>query len=80
VFENRVKRRIFGLKRGEIIGDGGSCTMTSFIIRSTHPQISLGRSSRGGRSVWAMRHACERREKCARFWWESPMERDHSED
>jgi hypothetical protein len=24
--------------------------------------------------------AWERREKCTRFWWESPKERDHSED
>jgi hypothetical protein len=22
----------------------------------------------------------ERREKCTKFWWESPSERDHSED
>jgi hypothetical protein len=27
-----------------------------------------------------MWHAWERREKCRRFWWESPKERDHSED
>jgi hypothetical protein len=27
-----------------------------------------------------MWHACERREKCTRFWWESPKERDHWED
>jgi hypothetical protein len=27
-----------------------------------------------------MWHAQERREKCTRFWWESPKERDHSED
>jgi hypothetical protein len=27
-----------------------------------------------------MWHAWERREKCTRFWWESPKERDHSED
>jgi hypothetical protein len=26
-----------------------------------------------------MWHAWERREKCTRFWWESPKERDHSE-
>jgi hypothetical protein len=25
-------------------------------------------------------HAWERREKCTVFWWESPKERDHSED
>jgi hypothetical protein len=27
-----------------------------------------------------MWHAWKRREKCTRFWWESPKERDHSED
>jgi hypothetical protein len=27
-----------------------------------------------------MWHAWERREKCKRFWWESPKERDHLED
>jgi hypothetical protein len=27
-----------------------------------------------------MWHACERRQKCKRFWWESPKEIDHSED
>jgi hypothetical protein len=27
-----------------------------------------------------MRWAWERREKCTRFWWESPKERDHWED
>jgi hypothetical protein len=26
-----------------------------------------------------MCHAYERREKCTRFWWESPKERDHLE-
>jgi hypothetical protein len=27
-----------------------------------------------------MWHAWERRENCTRVWWESPKERDHSED
>jgi hypothetical protein len=27
-----------------------------------------------------MWHAWERRENCAKFWWESPKEGDHSED
>jgi hypothetical protein len=26
-----------------------------------------------------MYNAWERREKCRRFWWESPKERDHSD-
>jgi hypothetical protein len=59
--------------------NGGSCTMRNFII-CTHPQISLGKSSQGewgGRDMW---HAGERRQKCTRFWWESPKERDHWED
>jgi hypothetical protein len=27
-----------------------------------------------------MRHAWDKREKCTRFWWESPKVRDHLED
>jgi hypothetical protein len=27
-----------------------------------------------------MWHAWERRDKCTRFWWESPREGDHLED
>jgi hypothetical protein len=27
-----------------------------------------------------MWHAWERREKCTRFWWDSPREGDHLED
>jgi hypothetical protein len=43
VLENRVVRRMFGLKRDEITGDGGSFTMRSLLF--THPQISLGISN-----------------------------------
>jgi hypothetical protein len=52
--------------------------MRNFIF--THPQISLGKSSQGewgGQGMW---HAWERREKCTRFWWEIPKERDRLED
>jgi hypothetical protein len=51
----------------------------SFIF-CTYLQISLGSSNQeewGGRGMW---HAWEKREKCTRFLWESPKERDHSED
>jgi hypothetical protein len=49
-------------------------------IICTHSQILLGRPSQGdwgGRDMW---HAWERREKCTRFWWESPNERGHLKD
>jgi hypothetical protein len=58
-------------------GWSNSCMLKSFIIWS-HPQILLGRSNQGewsGRGMW---HAQERR--MHRFRWESPKERDHSED
>jgi hypothetical protein len=59
--------------------NGGNCTMRNLII-CTHPLDSLGGSSQsewGGQGMW---HAWERRENCARFWWGSPKERDHSQD
>jgi hypothetical protein len=59
--------------------NGRSCTMRNFII-CTHPQISLGKSSQGELGRRGMCHAWERREKCTRFWRESPKERDHWED
>jgi hypothetical protein len=39
VFENRVLRRISGLKREEVTGSGEGCVMKSFIIFT--PQILL---------------------------------------
>jgi hypothetical protein len=44
VFENRVRKRIFGPKRDEVTGE---CTMRGFII-CTHPQILFGRPIQGG--------------------------------
>jgi hypothetical protein len=46
VLENRVLRRVFGLRGLKFQENGGSCTMRSFIIY-THPQISLDRSNQG---------------------------------
>jgi hypothetical protein len=46
----------------------------SFIF-CIHPQISLGRSNRGN----GVGGAWERREKCTRFWWESPWRSVKSE-
>jgi hypothetical protein len=79
VFENRVLRRIFGPMNDEVTGEWRKLHNEE-LHNCTYPQISLGKSSqgeRGGRDMW---HAWERREKCTRFWWESPRERDHLED
>jgi hypothetical protein len=46
VFENRVLRRIFVPKRDDVMENGGSSTMRSFII-CTHLQIFLGRPNQG---------------------------------
>jgi hypothetical protein len=46
VFENRVLRRIFRLKRDEKQENAGSCTVRSFIF-CTHSQILLGRLNQG---------------------------------
>jgi hypothetical protein len=43
----------------------------------THPQISSCRGEWGEQGMW---YAWERRENYTRFWWESPKERDQSED
>jgi hypothetical protein len=48
VFENRVLRRIFGIKRGIKLKEAGeSCIMSSFIICTLHQIISRS-SNQGG--------------------------------
>jgi len=37
VFENRVLRRMFGPKRDEVTGNGGSDIMRSLMICTAHP-------------------------------------------
>jgi hypothetical protein len=51
VFENRVLRRIFGPKRDEVTGNGGSCTMRNFITCTHYPDIIRQVKSR--RMRWA---------------------------
>jgi hypothetical protein len=48
------------------------------VLRFSPVNISFHRRSpNSGRGLW---HAWERTEKCTRFWWESPKERNHLED
>jgi hypothetical protein len=46
VFENRVLRRIFGLKRDEVTGGWRKLQNGDFTI-CTHHQIFLGKSNQG---------------------------------
>jgi hypothetical protein len=39
VFENRVLRKIFGLKRDEVTGEWKNFTMRSFMICTPHPLL-----------------------------------------
>jgi hypothetical protein len=76
VFENRVLRRIFGPKRDEVTGEWRKLhnedlhNSYSFpdIIRQVKANEVSGACSTHGR------------EKCTRFWWESPKERDNLKD
>jgi hypothetical protein len=78
VFENRVLRGIYESKTDKVTTKWENRMMSSIIC--TYPQISLGRSNQGERIGRGMWHARDRTEKCTRFWWESPKERDHLED
>jgi hypothetical protein len=72
VFENRVLRRIFGLKRDEVIG-GWRKLHNELHNLFTSPSIIRMIKSR--RMRWA-EHG-ERRGMHIGFWWEGHKERDH---
>jgi hypothetical protein len=74
VFENRVLRRIFGPKRDEVTGEWRKLHSEKLHNLCSFPDIIRQVKAN---EVW---HAWERREKCTRFWWKSPKERDHLED
>jgi hypothetical protein len=76
VFENRVLRRIYGTKRGEVTGvlekvhneeQRNSCSLPSII-----------RMIKSRRMIWA-RHVSQigRREMHKGYWLEKQKERDH---
>jgi hypothetical protein len=39
VFQNGVLRRIFGPRRGEVIGEKGTCIMRSLMVCTPHPML-----------------------------------------
>jgi hypothetical protein len=79
VFEIRVLRRIFGPKRDEVTGELRKLHNEG--LRNLYSSPVIIRQVKSRRMRWAgMWHAWERREKCTRFLWESPKERDRWED
>jgi hypothetical protein len=75
VFESRVLRRIFGPNRDEVTGEWRK--LHNEELHSLYSSPDIIRQVKSRRMRW---HAWERREKCTRFWWESPKERGHWED
>jgi hypothetical protein len=79
VFENRVLRGIFGPKRDEVTGEWRK--LLNEELHNLYSSPDIIRQVKSGRMRWAGHVArMERREKCTRFWWESPKERDYLED
>jgi hypothetical protein len=79
VFENRVLRRMFGPKRGEVTGEWRKLHNEEVYDLYSSPDIIRQIESR--RLRWSGHVArIGEEKKVYRVWWESPKERDHSED
>jgi hypothetical protein len=74
VFENRVLRRIFGLKRDEVTG--GWRRLNNVELRSLYSSPSIIRMIKSRRMRWAG----GRRGMYIGYWWGSQKVRDHWED
>ena len=79
VFENRVLRNIFLLKRVEVTRSGENYITRSFMICTVH-QISVGWSNQEEWNRQGMQHVWETEEVHTGFWWTNLRERNHLED
>jgi hypothetical protein len=76
VFENRVLRRIFGLKRDEVTG--GWTKLHNEDLGNLYSSPNTIRTIKSSRIKWAG-HVVQmgRRGKHTGYWWEYQNERDH---
>ena len=74
VFENRVLRRVFGPKRGEVTGEWRKLQDEEISDLYSLPNIELVVKSR--RMKWEGHVACMG-EGCTGFWWGNLRERDN---
>jgi hypothetical protein len=76
VFENRVLRRIFGLRREEVTGEWRK--LHNEELRDLYSSPSLIRIIKSRRMRWADNVArMGRRGTLIDFWWKIQKERDH---
>jgi hypothetical protein len=76
VFENRVLRRIFGLKRNEVTGEWRK--LHNVELRDLYSSPSIIRIMKSRRMRWSGNAArMGRRGTRIDYWWESQRERDH---
>jgi hypothetical protein len=77
VFSNRVLRRIFGPKRDEVTGELRK--LHNEELHNLYSSSSTIRQIKSGTMGWAV-HVAHMGQESTGFCWESPKERDHSED
>jgi hypothetical protein len=76
VFENRVLRRIFGPKRGEVTGEWRK--LHNKELHDLFSSPSIIRIIKSRRMRWAGHVArMGRKGTLINYWWESQRERDH---
>jgi hypothetical protein len=77
VFENRVLRRIFGLKRNEVTREWRK--LHNKELRELYSSPSIIRIIKSRRMRWAghVAQMGRRRRTRVSYWWESQRERDH---
>jgi hypothetical protein len=75
VFEYRVLKGIFGLKKDDVMGEWRK--LHNGELHNLYSSPDIIRQIKSRRMMW---HTWERTEKCTRFQLESPKERDHLED